>query len=1031
MIQRPPSHGSMPLRDRTSTAKSRLCSRRRWIAEHRLFACPSLTKLWPLLFFVVLSCSVSCSGSGSASSSGNTDSSDVPRTDQIQPYAGSWQFRYGDSPRLADGSPTWARDTAESPDWSTTDRIHNPPGRTGHQDLWLRTRLVGPALPDTTLFLHEVDQCMEAFLDGKSIARFGPMEGDARRFIAKRPLFLPLGQQPQGQLLTLHFRSVYSDIGLLRSPLWGGQAELFADAMKRGLPFLVVGCTAFALSLGVLGLFLLQRRERLYLLYALQCFCIGSYLFSRSLSRAYIFDHPALWRLILVASFCLISATMCAFVAQLYSGGWSRFMRGLGLANAVLFCVGMLGTFSGVIHLELFLKASLLFWLPFAIAIAAVAVHGLLGRNADARILALGLIGTSILAIPQVLGALHFVSFSVDVRAMAGVVFIGSMGAILIRRYRAFVKRLADYSAALSMSLSASQHSGPQEHADNMLQALQRLLQAERAFLFQCDEAGDQLRMLAARGAKGPLADLPIDRAGCDLPTLDASLKRRRPAMRQRLRKEPTDPKGPQRSQSVMAAPLLVQGRLLGVVYLESSANRGEFQSDDLEILIELGNQVALTLSATRADDLEEQSIHTRKKLDAQRSLLTAATRLARGELHTRVHVDEQHELAPLARAVETMRRDLLAKLHDLQSTHAAEQQLNRDLRHQLERRLQRVVRHSVVSEVAREDSAPLRSDTGARARQTPVLAPDAPLGRNYRVVALLEERQGSRLYEVLRSADQQHFVAHVLSSAAHPALLARFAREAKILTVLHDPHLARVIDIDQAPDGAAFLISDLHKSQPLHQRRDLYGSPGIALRVIAQLAAGLHVLHRHGIVHRSLRPGAVRISSGPHTLQVQLIDLGLAAVVSPADAQLRELMAEAAAAAIQADEVLTSSEDEARQLLRYRAPELAAGLATATPPSDVYSLGLVAIELLINEAIPTLAAAHPPAKGGPVAVDLQAVEARLGQVAGLPVAIAKRLVQALHPDAAQRPSSEALRAALAAYLPDPATPGPIRRETV
>ena len=958
---------------------------------------------------------------------GGDGDSDVPSTQHIVPYAGSWQYRYGDSPTLPDGGLAWSRDALDSPDWRSTDSVHNPPGRAGRQDLWLRTRLRGPDTSDATLFLHEVDQTIAAYLDGVRIAQFGPMQGDARRFIAKRPIYLSLGPQPVGKLLTLHIRSVYSDIGLLRTPLWGGRAELFADAVYKGLPFLIIGAIALALGLGVLGLYLIQRRERLYLLYGVLCLSIGAYLFSRSQLRAYLFDHPALWRLILVSSFCLISASMCAFVAQLFNGFWSRFMRGLGVANALLFFLGMLGTLSGAFHLELFLKISLLFWLPFSLAIAGAAVHGLVRGNADARILALGLLGTSLLAVPQVLNALHILAFAFDVRALAGVFFISALGLILVRRYRVFSRRLGDYSAVLSMSLSSTQQAGIQEHADSTLQALQRLLLAERAFLFLCDEAGQNLRVLSARDRQGSLHAVSLERAGCDPPTLEAALKKRRPAMRQRLRREPDRTEAAGSPQSVMAAPLLVQGRLLGVVYLEAAIGRREFQSEDLEILIELGNQVALTLTANRADDLEEQSVHTHRKLNEQRSLLAAAERLAKGELQTPVPIDEGHELAPLARAIEDMRRDLLAKLHALQASHAAEQQLNSDLRHQLGRRLQQVSQHGGLHDIAHEESQPLRLEGQPSGRPTPLLPAGAPLGRHYRVVALLEERGGSRLYQVQRSSDRKRFVAKVLASGAHPALLARFAREAKLLTVVRDPHLDSVVDIDQTPDGAAFLICERRPSRALGHEAAASIPLDAALAIIAQIVSGLRALHQHGIVHRCLQPHSVQVSTHDDPPQVQLVDLGLAAVGPGGHPELAELTSPAAQAAIHADEILGETAQDAERTRRYRAPELAAGLHAATPKSDVYSLGVLALALLSSVPV---SGGHSSAAGTKTADDPPTPEsalARLAQLRGLSPALQRLLAACLHRAPESRPDSEALYAAFASLVPPPPT-GPHRR---
>ncbi|XWX05527.1 ATP-binding protein (plasmid) [Aggregatilineales bacterium SYSU G02658] len=60
--------------------------------------------------------------------------------------------------------------------------------------------------------------------------------------------------------------------------------------------------------------------------------------------------------------------------------------------------------------------------------------------------------------------------------------------------------------------------------------------------------------------------------------------------------------------RSVMCAPLLSQGQLLGAIYLESRSTRGVFQQKDLEPLMMFANQVALSLEhVLLANSLEER----------------------------------------------------------------------------------------------------------------------------------------------------------------------------------------------------------------------------------------------------------------------------------------------------------------------------------------------------------------------------------------------------------------------------------------
>ncbi len=953
--------------------------------------------------------------------------SDVPATQTVTPYAGEWHARYGSSPRAKDGSLLWASESPDPDPWPTTSALHNPAVRAPsdqaapkttadatRSELWLRTRLVGPSPYEPTLFLHEVDQCLEAYLDGVLLLRFGPMDAPQDQFVAKRPIYLPLGPQYQGRLLTLRFQSSYPNIGIIRPPLFGGRAELLADTVRRGLPFLAVGMISLLLGVGVLALYLVQRRERLYLLYAALCLLLGPYQLSRSLARGYLFDHPALWRYILVGSFCLLSGAMCAFVAHLFQERVSRYLRAMSLANLLLFVVGMGLTLGGVIHLETFFRAALLFWLPFLISIGVTAIVGLLRGNPDARILAWGLLVTSLLALPQLLGTLDVVGVNVDLRALIALAFLIAMGAILVRRYRRFLKRMADYAVVMSMSLSSNEQSGSHEHAHRTLKALQRLLDAERAFMFLCRTDGSNLSILAARDEKGRVGNLSPASTGHDQRVIEAALRKRRPVSRSRYIRRPAegsdDTETPPLRQSVMAAPLLVQGRLLGLLYLEAAPSRGDFATEDLDILIELGNQVALTLTATRADHLEVKSTHTRKLLGEQWSLLQAATRLAAGELQQPIVVDDAQELAPLARAIESMRRDLLAKLRELEASHEAVQKLNADLRYQLDKRLQRALKQTPESPSSTSLTAPpLDGDPTATA---PAEGPPAAalLGRHYRIISLLAEAAGSRLYEVQRQTDRRRFAAKVLTGNPSAALLARFVREAKILTAVRHPNIVSIVDIDRTADGMMFLVTEHPASTPLAARRDLYGDVDRGLAVLGQVLAGLAALHDSGIVHRNLQPATILVVEQEGELRVKLTDFGLSSVLESAQTDLRELASQTALPPAREDEPATApglagaSSGEGRPAWMYRAPELAQGLRHASPHSDMFSLGVIAYELLTGElplAEPAteLSRREEPLRIPPLRDKVRRLQPRLANL----------LSACLHPDPTQRPTAAAL----------------------
>jgi sugar lactone lactonase YvrE len=154
-------------------------------------------------------------------------------------------------------------------------------------------------------------------------------------------------------------------------------------------------------------------------------------------------------------------------------------------------------------------------------------------------------------------------------------------------------------------------------------------------------------------------------------------------------------------------------------------------------------------------------------------------------------------------------------------------------------------------------------------------------------------------------------------------------------------PNLVDVHDLRYGPDGELALVLELVEGPSLREAMDRDGAldsaraVGIGLGVLC----GLVELHRRGIVHRSISPEHVLLSSGPNGLEVpRLIGLGAA------HAPLEETLAETTTLA---DLCLEA---------RYRAPETfdpgAGGGARrqSDPRSDLYGVGLLLYEMLAAE---------------------------------------------------------------------------------
>ena len=105
-----------------------------------------------------------------------------------------------------------------------------------------------------------------------------------------------------------------------------------------------------------------------------------------------------------------------------------------------------------------------------------------------------------------------------------------------------------------------------------------------------------------------------------------------------------------------------------------------------------------------------------------------------------------------------------------------------------------------------------------------------------------------------------------------------RFARESALAATLEHPNIVRIFSSGEA-DGLLFLAMAYVEGSDLRDvlQREGRLEPERALRLVAQVAAGLDAAHAAGLVHRDVKPGNILIGHRADQEHAYVCDFGLA----------------------------------------------------------------------------------------------------------------------------------------------------------
>ncbi len=213
-------------------------------------------------------------------------------------------------------------------------------------------------------------------------------------------------------------------------------------------------------------------------------------------------------------------------------------------------------------------------------------------------------------------------------------------------------------------------------------------------------------------------------------------------------------------------------------------------------------------------------------------------------------------------------------------------------------------------------------------------------LGETYELVRLIGQGGMGAVWEAshLRLPGKRVAVKVLLATiSAGSEAFTRFRREAEIASRLGHPNIVEVIDFNVLPSGAPYLVLELLQGENLASRlRRGPIPPAETMAIVRQIGAGLSAAHRHGVVHRDLKPDNVFLcpaeDEGATAPRVKVLDFGISKITGSS--------------------TLQTQEQRVMGTPQYMAPEQAKGQNSSVDArADVFALGTIVYEMLAGRS--------------------------------------------------------------------------------
>ena len=203
----------------------------------------------------------------------------------------------------------------------------------------------------------------------------------------------------------------------------------------------------------------------------------------------------------------------------------------------------------------------------------------------------------------------------------------------------------------------------------------------------------------------------------------------------------------------------------------------------------------------------------------------------------------------------------------------------------------------------------------------------------NYKIISLLGEGGIANVYLVEHLTLGQKYAFKLLKDefVQHPNIRKRFLAEARNLAKMQHPNIIKVTDLIDAGDIVAFVMENIEGvslEQYISDNSPL--SHETIEKLFLQMIDAVEYVHSQGLIHRDIKPSNFMVTPDE---SVKLLDFGIAKNLNDG-----------------AVDYTKTSMAQQMGTPMYMSPEQVRNTSEITPQTDIYSLGVVLWQMVMNK---------------------------------------------------------------------------------